>query len=238
MIFILKKRTFYILCAILTFILIFEIPVYEFIKVAAENDTGNNLKAGLNYFIFIDCEVNTLYLFLDGKVVKKYEVACGKWDTPSPIGSWKIISKAKWGEGFGGSWLGLNVPWGKYGLHGTLKPGSIGWNSSHGCIRMKNDDVAQLYKIIPYGTNVMIVNGVFGVFGKGFRYLKPGDRGADVFAVQKRLNELGYDCGRADGVYGENMKAAIFKYQKDNGLGISNVISKKMLEKMGFREFE
>ena len=39
-----------------------------------------------------------------------------------------------------GSWLGLNVPWGKFGIHGTLDPHSVGWASSHGCIRMNNDE--------------------------------------------------------------------------------------------------
>ena len=54
--------------------------------------------------------------------------------------------------------MGLNVPWGKFGIHGTLEPNSVGWASSHGCIRMNNDEVAQLYKIIPIGTKVTIVD--------------------------------------------------------------------------------
>ena len=71
-----------------------------------------------------------------------------------------------------GSWLGLNVPWGKFGIHGTLDPHSVGWASSHGCIRMNNSEVAELYKIVPVGTKVTIVDGVYGPFGKGFRDLK------------------------------------------------------------------
>lgn len=238
MIYIIKKRTFYIVCAVLSVLLIFQIPVYEIMKASAAEQELSKLKPGLNYMIMVDCEVNSLYLFLDGEFVKKYSVGCGKWDTPSPIGLWKIVSKAKWGEGFGGNWMGLNVPWGKYGLHGTLKPQSIGWNSSHGCIRMRNRDIAELYRVVPYGTKVLIVNGVFGVFGRGFRSISPGDRGADVYAVQKRLNQLGYKCGRPDGIYGEGMKRAVFEFQKDHGLGLSNTIYRSMLEKMGFMEFE
>ena len=30
-----------------------------------------------------------------------------------------------------GSFLGLNVPWGNFGIHGTLDPNSLGWSSSH-----------------------------------------------------------------------------------------------------------
>lgn len=91
-----------------------------------------------------------------------------------------------------GSWLGLNVPWGKFGIHGTLDPHSLGWASSHGCIRMNNNEVAELYKIVPVGTKVTIVDGIYGPFGRGFRDLKSGMYGADVMEIQKRLKELGF----------------------------------------------
>lgn len=57
-----------------------------------------------------------------------------------------------------GSWMGLNVPWGQFGIHGTLDPYSVGWSSSHGCIRMNNNEVVELYKIVPIGTKVTIVD--------------------------------------------------------------------------------
>ena len=88
--------------------------------------------------------------------------------------------------------FGLNVPWGDFGIHGTLDPNSVGWASSHGCIRMNNKDVAELYKIIPTGTKVTIVDGIYGAFGKGFRNLKSGMYGSDVMEIQKRLKELGF----------------------------------------------
>lgn len=65
-----------------------------------------------NYYIFIEIEDKTLYLLQDGKCIKKYPIASGKSSMPSPIGFWKIVQKDDWGEGFGGRWLGLNVPWG------------------------------------------------------------------------------------------------------------------------------
>lgn len=91
-----------------------------------------------------------------------------------------------------GSWLGLNVPWGKFGIHGTLDPHSLGWASSHGCIRMNNNEVAELYKIVPVGTKVTIVDGIYGPFGRGFRDLKSGMYGADIMKIQKKLKELGF----------------------------------------------
>ena len=88
--------------------------------------------------------------------------------------------------------FGLNVPWGSFGIHGTLNPYSVGWASSHGCIRMNNKDVAELYKIVSVGTKVTIVDGVYGPFGKGLRNLKSGMYGADVLEIQKKLKESGF----------------------------------------------
>ena len=88
--------------------------------------------------------------------------------------------------------FGLNVPWGNFGIHGTTEIYSIGWASSHGCIRMNNDEVAELYEIIPIGTKVTIVDGPYGAFGKGFRDLKSGMYGSDVKAIQEKLKNLGF----------------------------------------------
>ena len=144
------------------------------------------------YEILVDVEESKLYLINNCKIEKTYSCSGGKWSTPSPIGTWKVIQKATWGEGFGGHWLGLNVPWGKFGIHGTLNPTSVGWASSHGCIRMKNEEVEEIYKIIPYGTKVTITNGPYGSFGSGFRNLKSGMYGADVLEIQKLLKQLGF----------------------------------------------
>jgi hypothetical protein len=43
-----------------------------------------------------------------------------------------------------------------YLLHGTNEEGSIGEAVSHGCVRMYNEDVAQLYALVPVGTPVYI----------------------------------------------------------------------------------
>jgi hypothetical protein len=43
-----------------------------------------------------------------------------------------------------------------YAIHGTNKPSSIGRASSHGCIRLRNQDIDFLYKRAPVGTPVFI----------------------------------------------------------------------------------
>ncbi|HOO33291.1 MAG TPA: L,D-transpeptidase family protein [Thermotogota bacterium] len=57
-------------------------------------------------------------------------------------------------NGLGKWWLELSNP--QYGIHGTNKPWEIGKRISHGCIRMWNDDVSLLQKLIPVGTTVII----------------------------------------------------------------------------------
>lgn len=51
--------------------------------------------------------------------------------------------------------LGLNR--GNYAIHGTNDPSSIGGFVSHGCIRMYNEDVSDLYRRTPLGTDVYVV---------------------------------------------------------------------------------
>lgn len=51
-----------------------------------------------------------------------------------------------------------------------------------------------------------------------------------VKKVQKRLNELGYDCGTPDGVMGSKTKRALKKFQRDSGLTADGIIGKKTLE--------
>lgn len=201
-------------------------------------ETLNNQSQTSKYYIFVDVEDSKLYLFENGELIKTYPCAGGKYTTPSPVGEWKIISKDTWGEGFGGRWMGINVPWGKFGIHGTIFPNSIGWSSSHGCIRMFNKDVKDLYSIVPHGTKVKITDGPYGAFGRGIRTLDPGEYGADVMEVQKKLKELGYYHSGIDGKYGEGMKAAVHKYQRDHNLPVHNSINRRMIENLGLFEFE
>jgi hypothetical protein len=188
--------------------------------------------------VLIEIDEKRLYLFEDGQNIKKYSISSGMRNLPSPIGTWKIVDKGKWGKAFGGHWMGLDVPWGTYGIHGTTREESIGSAASHGCIRMFNKDARELYNIVPLGTLVIIKNGPFGPFGTGFRNLKPGDRGADVLAVQERLKELGYFEGNVSGIFGEDLKNAVLRFQKDKNLEVKNTITRKDYDALGFREFE
>jgi lipoprotein-anchoring transpeptidase ErfK/SrfK len=51
----------------------------------------------------------------------------------------------------------LTLNYGQYAIHGTNTPGSIGRFVSHGCIRMYNADIMDLYHRVGVGTQVVVL---------------------------------------------------------------------------------
>lgn len=96
-----------------------------------------------------------LTLLENTQVIKTYPVGIGKMLTATPTGSFTIINKVpRPGGPYGAMWLGLNKP--HYGIHGTNDPSSIGHQVSLGCIRMFNQDVLELARLVSIGTRVKI----------------------------------------------------------------------------------
>ncbi|SMC17428.1 L,D-transpeptidase catalytic domain [Clostridium acidisoli DSM 12555] len=109
------------------------------------------------YRITINTQTRILTLFRNNNFYKTYMVAVGKPSTPTPKGTFKIINRAiNPGGPFGARWLGLNAPYGDYGIHGTNNPSSIGKNISNGCIRMFNNQVIEVSNLVSIGTLVLI----------------------------------------------------------------------------------
>jgi lipoprotein-anchoring transpeptidase ErfK/SrfK len=105
--------------------------------------------------IIIDLSERRLYLLTDKEIVRSYPIGIGKELTKTPIGSYTIVNKApNPGGPFGAYWMGLSRP--HYGIHGTSAPESIGQQVSHGCVRMHNNDVLALSKLVSIGTEVTI----------------------------------------------------------------------------------
>ncbi|MGI6648606.1 MAG: L,D-transpeptidase family protein [Bacillota bacterium] len=170
--------------------------------------------------ITIDVTSRILELKRNGQTVKTYPVAVGKPETPTPIGDWTIVQKTlNPGGPFGARWMRLSVPWGGYGIHGTDNPSSIGQAASHGCIRLHNQDVIELYDMVPLGTLVKIIGSV--ITG---RILRVGSQGGDVREVQQRLKILGYYQGDIDGVFGPITEQAVRAFQRDQGLEPDGVV--------------
>lgn len=111
--------------------------------------------------IIIDLGYRTLVFYYSGRVYGPYSVGLGKSLTPTPAGNWRVREKVMfpaW-EVLGSRWMGLDVPWGNYGVHGTNADWAIGTYVSNGCIRMHNWDVEAIYPMIVIGTPVDIAGG-------------------------------------------------------------------------------
>lgn len=166
--------------------------------------------------ITVDVSRRRLYFVL-GEKRKTYPVAVGKPSTPTPIGNWTITEKAvNPGGPFGARWMRLSVPWGGYGIHGTNNPKSIGKAVSHGCIRMYNEDVIEIYPLTPIGTPVNIVGKV-----ETSGLLTVGSQSRVVLQMQKQLKVLGFSPGPLDGYYGKKTRAAILHLQREKNLPLS-----------------
>ena len=132
---------------------------------------GKKLKIPTYKFsVIVDKSLNTLVLKGDEEVLKTYVVATGK-NNSTPVGVFKItdklvnptwykagavIASGKPENELGSRWLGLTAQ--GYGIHGTINPDTLGQQVTAGCVRMKNEDVEELYSTLVPGTEVTIVD--------------------------------------------------------------------------------
>ena len=131
-------------------------------------------------FLIISKEDMNLRVFdYSGHTLKTYSIACGKnygnkkdvGDLKTPEGVFHVSSiedAHTWTHDFGdgkgiidgayGPWfIRLEVPGHKgIGIHGTHKPESIGTRDTEGCIRLNNNDLQELKKMVRVGTTVVI----------------------------------------------------------------------------------
>lgn len=121
-----------------------------------------------------------LLLYNGPDLFKLYHVALGR-ENRTPVGTFDIVNKVfhpdwthpsgevvPYGDKrniLGTHWLALR-PTGAtdptlrgFGIHGTWEPESIGSDASLGCVRMRNEEVAELYDFIPFprGENITSV---------------------------------------------------------------------------------
>ncbi len=190
-------------------------------------------------WIHIDLVKKALTLYEGTLVVKTYAIASGTADNPSPIGTWRVVNRfSSKMSGFGTRFLGLNVPWGQFGIHGTNKPGSIGTNASHGCIRMYVKSAEELYRLVPNGAKVVIEGGPYGALDSYLPVLVPGDRSSHVREVQQRLNTMGFSTGNPDGVYGAGTSRAVLQAREAFKLPRVDRVDTALYDALGIILFE
>jgi hypothetical protein len=102
-----------------------------------------------------------------GRIVFSAPVGIGKDSTPTPAGRFWIREKFKVGGygAYGPRALGTSAyapgltDWpsgGVIGLHGTNEPGLVPGRPSHGCLRLRNEDILRFYRLVPVGTPLRI----------------------------------------------------------------------------------
>jgi L,D-transpeptidase catalytic domain len=127
-----------------------------------------------NIQVLIHRRSHTLQILdAEGKLLRSYPIAVGKAAWPTPQGTFQVLKKIEHPvfQSFRTGALtasGKANPLGQYyvqyhegkvgefGIHGTDEEDSIGKSVSHGCIRMHNKDIAELYELVDMGTPVTI----------------------------------------------------------------------------------
>ena len=120
--------------------------------------------------LVVDKSQNILTLKGDEEVLKTYVVSTGVHNS-TPVGVFKITDKLvnpTWYKNnkaikpgspenqLGTRWMGISKK--GYGIHGTIEPEKLGQSVTAGCVRMKNEEVEELYRIVPPGTEVILVD--------------------------------------------------------------------------------
>jgi L,D-transpeptidase ErfK/SrfK len=146
-------------------------------------DNPHIAPAMLDDGVLINIPQRMLFRYSQGSLTAAYPVGLGKPSWLTPSGEFKIVSRVQnktWvvpksiqeemqREGkavmtevppgpdnpLGAHWLGLSL-WG-YGIHGTIAPSSVYQFSSHGCIRLHPDDIAELFDQVEVGTTGLLI---------------------------------------------------------------------------------
>jgi len=64
-------------------------------------------------------------------------------------------------------------------------------------------------------------------------YLRvPYMRGDDVLCLQRRLDELGFDCGPVDGIFSPQVEIAVTEFQKNAGLNVDGIVGETTFERL------
>jgi lipoprotein-anchoring transpeptidase ErfK/SrfK len=117
--------------------------------------------------LMVDLAGLSANLLYDGQPIFSARIGIGKSSSPTPMGEYYIRSKV-WSLGspfYGPLAFGTSArsnvltdwPGGGFiGIHGTNQPELLPGRVSHGCIRMRNEDILELGRLMPIGTPVTI----------------------------------------------------------------------------------
>ncbi len=137
------------------------VDVFEIEGKVADARPPSTLGYPWRNYIVIDKSEFRLYLVKNGVVERTFPVAHGKLGWATPVAVWRVGAKYYTGGVSGPRKMrlfrqrGSRYVFTAYGIHGTNEPWVIGTRASHGCIRLYNDDVLDLFPRVPMGTMVV-----------------------------------------------------------------------------------
>lgn len=109
----------------------------------------------------VNLERHTLGLYLGEALVREFTVGVGKAATPTPPGTYEVKDKylnpdwhsptgvIPYGDArneLGDAWIEISSPEKPkgYGIHGTIKPETVGADGSNGCVRLRNEEAVEM----------------------------------------------------------------------------------------------
>src|SRR5277367_2357683 len=154
------------------------LPLQHLLPDIARIGIGVNLPDGRLYYFRDDSNHR--------RVVETHPISVGQMDWKTPLGVTKIVQKERnptWyppksvrdkhlqdgdvlpasippgpDNPLGAYALRLGIPGGSYLIHGTNNPVGVGMQITHGCIRLYPEDIEEMFKEVPVGMSVRIVN--------------------------------------------------------------------------------
>lgn len=149
----------------------------ESLGMTPDGVVGPQVLGALRGRIVIDQSEHRLYFYVNGKLKKTFSVATGQPAYPTPNGTFYVVWMTRnptwtppdspWAAGatpiapgpdnpVGMRWIGTSYP--GVGIHGvpSSEDSSIGTYASHGCIRMHEWDVEQLFEWVTVGMPIVI----------------------------------------------------------------------------------
>jgi lipoprotein-anchoring transpeptidase ErfK/SrfK len=146
------------------------------VRIRAVRVEPSVTRARFGPIVVIRRDSKRLHLYRGMRLWKRFGVATGQSEYPTPIGRFTIVTMQRhpwwyppdsdWAEGeepippgpgnpLGTRWMGLSAS--GVGMHGTPDPASIGYSASHGCIRMRISEAEWLFNRVRVGTPVFVV---------------------------------------------------------------------------------
>jgi len=146
------------------------------VRIRAVRVEPSVTRARFGPIVVIRRDSKRLHLYRGMRLWKRFGVATGQSEYPTPIGRFSIVTMQRhpwwyppdsdWAEGeepippgpgnpLGTRWMGLSAS--GVGMHGTPDAASIGYSASHGCIRMRISEAEWLFNRVRVGTPVFVV---------------------------------------------------------------------------------